>query len=272
MAWDYAAAAPKPAWEVAEAHNGWIRNLAVSHDGKLLATASRDGLVRLWDAQTGKQVAEIADHKEDVYSVAFSPDDKTLASGDFMGTIKLWDVATRKHLRDLDGKNFSALERLQDCGGVRILLFTDGGKTLLAAGSEPVNGGTFQGIPAIATYDLTDAKSDGKSKKIWRLGETKDAFVNEVIVHADGYWIVTTNGVTGSGKLLLLKPSEDKPFAETTRVSNVHACSLHADGKRFILTSCNPNNSGNGAVKNKESKEYASNWSPVRFLELPAST
>lgn len=265
-AWNYAAADAKPLWEAAAAHAAWIRNVAVSPDGKMLATASRDGHVKLWDAATGKQLADLTDHHEDVYSVAFSPDGKTLASGDFMGKIKLWDVATRKCVRDLDGDVFAALERLQDCGGVRILLFTDGGKSLVAAGSEPTNGGTFQGYPTIVLYDV----ADGKQKKSYKLGETKDGFVTDLAPLADGEWIVVTSGVTGNGKLLLLKPTDDKPHVEQTKLQNIHACSLHPDGRRLIVTVCNPNNSGNGAVKNKESKEYASNWSPVKVLELPA--
>lgn len=270
-AWDYTATEAKPVWEHAAAHGAWIRNVAVSHDGKLVATASRDGLVRLWDAATGKQVAELSDHKEDVYSVAFSPDDKTLVSGDFMGKIKLWDVATRKCTRELDGDIFAALERLQDCGGVRILQFIDGGKTLVAAGAEPTGGGTFQGYPTIAVYDLADAKSDGKPKKTVKFGETKDGFVTDFVVCPSGDWMLVTSGVTGNGKLMLLKANEDKPYVETTKLSNTHACSLHPDGKRFIVTCCNPNNSGNGAVKSKESMDYVSNWSPVRLLELPAA-
>lgn len=61
-----------------------------------------DGLLRLWDANTGKELANcVAQPDVDIemqgshlaiYTLAFSPDGKTLASGAGDGTVKLWDV------------------------------------------------------------------------------------------------------------------------------------------------------------------------------------
>jgi WD40 repeat protein len=71
-----------------------ITAIAPSRNGKVLASASRDNTVRLWDATTGVWEQTLDDHGHCIDAVAFSPDDKVLASASVNGTVRLWDSTT----------------------------------------------------------------------------------------------------------------------------------------------------------------------------------
>jgi RNA polymerase sigma factor (sigma-70 family) len=86
-------------------HRGEVHAADFSPDGKVLATASEDHTVRLWDTATHKELAVLKGHTDGVVSVAFSPDGATLASGGKDSTVRLWDVASGRQLRKLEGED-----------------------------------------------------------------------------------------------------------------------------------------------------------------------
>jgi serine/threonine protein kinase/WD40 repeat protein len=72
-------------------HRGIVWDIESSHDGKLLATAGDDATVRVWDADSLRELCVLRGHDE-VVAVVFSPDGQWLASGGSNGSIKLWDL------------------------------------------------------------------------------------------------------------------------------------------------------------------------------------
>jgi WD40 repeat protein len=70
-----------------------VRSLALSPDGKLLASAGRDGTLNLWDVASGKVLATTQEGVLGFQAVAFSTDGKSLATGGIDCNVSLWDVA-----------------------------------------------------------------------------------------------------------------------------------------------------------------------------------
>lgn len=58
----------------------------------ILASASIDTTVKLWDVETGRLLHNLSKHKEPVYSLAFSPDGRYVASGSGDQRVIIWSV------------------------------------------------------------------------------------------------------------------------------------------------------------------------------------
>src|SRR5215472_3190204 len=97
-------------------HNSNIRSLQFSPDGALLASASDDSSVKLWDVASGRELRTLRGHASLVLAVAFSPDGAMLASGGSEGTVPLWNVANGQRIRTLTGPTelVSSLEFSRD--------------------------------------------------------------------------------------------------------------------------------------------------------------
>lgn len=109
-----------------DGHRDSIYALALSPDGKTLATGSYDQKIILWNAASGEVIRTLTGHNGCVHDLAFRPDGRILASASADRTVKLWDAATGER-RD----TFT-----QSLKEVFTLAFSPDGKRLAAGGVD----------------------------------------------------------------------------------------------------------------------------------------
>jgi WD40 repeat protein len=119
-------------------------------DGKSVATASYDKLIKLWDVDTGEEIRTLKDHIDAVYALAFTPDGKRLVSASADRGVKVWDVAT--------GERLYTLSEATD--GLNALAIDPAGKRVAAGGLD-------------------------RTIRVWSLDEKSGSLVNSLIAHED---------------------------------------------------------------------------------------
>ncbi len=86
---------------VDNAHDESQNGLAVSSDGKWLATSDHGRTIKVWSLGALEPQATLQGHQGSISGLAFSSDGRTLLSSSFDGTVKAWNVMTGQHLLDL---------------------------------------------------------------------------------------------------------------------------------------------------------------------------
>ncbi len=188
-------------------HHGSVGTVAISPDGRTLASAGADRIVRLWGADTGAELQKLTGHDDAIRHVAFAPDGTTLASASLDGAVKRWDVKTGKLLSTFRG-----------AGPCWCIGFSPDGKTL-AAGDDG----------AIRLWDI------GAGKSVATLRGHSTA-LRSLAFHPDGQTLASAasdaNGAVRLWDLVTLKEKQ----ALTGHAGPVLTCAWRADGG--VLFSC----------------------------------
>ena len=72
--------------------DGPILALAISPDAKRIAVGSAVGDVRIYDLETGDEIAKCSGHQGGIYTLQFFPDSQRIASAGFDGTVRVYDL------------------------------------------------------------------------------------------------------------------------------------------------------------------------------------
>jgi WD40 repeat protein/energy-coupling factor transporter ATP-binding protein EcfA2 len=84
-------------------HTSSIVSLAISPDGKTLASGTTAGQAALWDTATGKKLHELVGHTYTVESIVFSPDGKHIATAADDQSVRIWDAASGEQINIIEG-------------------------------------------------------------------------------------------------------------------------------------------------------------------------
>ncbi len=167
-------------------HKGRIESVAVTPDGKLAVSASRDSTLKVWKLASGRPSRTLRGHKRAVTAVAITRDGKLAisAAGDFLDPrreLKVWDVASARALRTLQGHS-GPINSLALSGDGRLAVSASSDHTLkvwdLASGrklrtlkghSETVNGGALSRDGRLAVSASWD-----KTLKVWDVNSGRE--------------------------------------------------------------------------------------------------
>ncbi len=239
-----------PIWTTEGANASWLRRLAISLDGKHLATCGNDRMVRVFGAENGKLVKEFAGHEFCVQSVAFHNDGKSLVSGDQHGVVKHWNLETGKCERELDaGKLFKVFHQYEQ-GGVRSMTFDAGFKTLYCGGFEGVNANQAHGLPTVIALDW----ESGQQQLTMTPSQDFKGPILDLAFHPAGYLIGSGSSEAG-GALWFWKPGEAKEVHLIKNPTSFRGIDLGRDGSRLVATAFGDRGGqrgGNGRRLNKD--------------------
>jgi WD40 repeat protein len=192
-------------------HPGEVYALAISEDGKYLASGNRDGSVKVWDLASGKEQCSIGRSAEDdgdaINALAFHPEGKRLASGDMHGGVREWNPATGEALRTLSGPT----------SRVTAVTYSPDGKLLAAGGWDRT----------IYLWDVASGeKAPSVSSPVDKVGALVFNPENNRLLAVGGY----------DGTVAVVNVAGNPVFAHKSHAHNVLAVTFAPDGHQVVST------------------------------------
>jgi WD40 repeat protein len=229
-----------------------------SSDGRLIVSAASDGTVKLWNAESGREIKTLSDQSGGVASITFSPDGRRIVSASWDRTMKLWgvDVERSREIRTLTGHTEALVSAVFSSDGRRILSASRDTTTKLWDGETGAELRTFSGHSgALASAVFS---SDGRrvltaswdtTVKVW------DSETGAVLHTLAGHSGAVVSAVFSPDGRRIVSASEDTTVkvwdGETGR--ELHTLSGHSRGVEFAAFSSDGQRilsvSGDGTVK-----------------------
>jgi RNA polymerase sigma factor (sigma-70 family) len=191
-----------------QGHSWGVTSLSFCGDGKLLASGSRDGTVKIWDLSAGREIRSFAGHSAEVLSVAFSLDSRLVASADENGTVLVWDVSTGEVQWRLPGAGravvYSPDGGLLATAGAGKALQVWNTRTRRLVRTLPSPGANICSLAFSPDAKRVAAGGADGEVKVWGLSAGKEAItlrqvrraVNDLSFSADGKYLAAARGAS----------------------------------------------------------------------------
>jgi len=229
-------------------HSGAVHGVAFSPDGKMLASASSDKTIILWDIETGQPIGQpLAGHTDIVNSLSFHADGKTLASGSDDKTIILWDIKTgqpigqpiTKHTDSIVSLTFSADGKMLASGGRDKTVILWDTQTYQPIGQ--LSAGNIVWDMTFSPNGKTIAVNSGSQVTLWDMETLQPigqpiakGYQYRVAFHPDGKTFATGN----NGDIILWDAETlqaiGQPFLKTADSVVVTSLAFSPDGTQLI--------------------------------------
>ena len=234
-------------------HEAGLTNVAISPDGKRIATSSFDGTAKIWDAVTGKELLTLRGHSDEVWGGAFSPDGTRLVTSSVDQTAIVWDVGSGEALVTLKGHTDSITRAVfsPNDGGARVATASDDGTAKIwdaKTGEELLTlagqTGRINSVAFSPDGSRIVTAQDGDIAKVWDANTGEELItltghrdiVLAVAFSPDGAKIAT-GGFDGTAKVWGAKTGENLLTLTGHNSSSVQSVAFSPDGSRLATSS-----------------------------------
>jgi WD40 repeat protein len=248
-------------WRRVRAHRFWNWRIALSPDGKRLATVTGQYLpggwkyepapeeepsVKVFDTVTGDRVAAFS-HTPPVLSCAFSPDGNHLAAANMMGDVCVWNLVSDRAAaenRDAvsrwnspDFTSWGTTKTHHYCGGIFCLAFAPDGQSLLGCGMGPMQD------PMAGNGKMTWQRWDwGNGKKLDEIkeGQHGSGLMEALAWRPDGaYFVMAGRQAQGTWNAAIFSASDGNLAHSLDTKKRITQAIFTSDGASLLISGSN---------------------------------
>ena len=199
-----------------DGHTDAVLSVSFHPEGAMLASASADKTIKLWDVRTGKELQTLNGHSHSVNSVIFHPEGWMLASAD--GEVRLLDVGTGKELQTFSHE-YSHFSSVSFHPGGAILAFCSGPSYFYSRKNE---------------VELCDIRTGKGVQSL--TGHSRE--IKSISFHPEGDMLASGSG-DNTVKLWDIRTGKEIQTFLVGRFGNVYSVSFHPQGAMLASGSRN---------------------------------